>query len=58
MKPLTQAPPVQSSVSWWTEVPRDGFTKHAEQHELPRMAVSTLGKGRNRVLTTNELEPR
>jgi len=58
MKPLTQAAPAQSSVSWWTAAPRDGFTKYVERTEQTRMSASTLGKGRNRPITTNELEPR
>jgi hypothetical protein len=67
MTKLVQAAPVQSSVSWWIDpnVPRAGFTRYVTtskdengQTHQARMAVSTLGKGRHRVLTTNELEPR
>lgn len=55
MKPLTQAPPVQSSVSWWLTAKREGFTKHVEQTEQARMSASTLGKGRSRPISSEEL---
>lgn len=53
MKPLTQAAPVQSAVSWWTLAKRENFTKQAEQ-EHPRMSKDPSGKGRSRPISTDE----
>lgn len=50
MTKLTQAAPVQSSVSWWTNLPREGFTKHVEQTEQQRMSAANL-KGRPSIPT-------
>jgi len=65
MKALVQAPPVQSSVSWWLTAPRNGFTRHVTlakdehgQTHQARMSASKLGKGRNRPISSIELEPR
>ncbi len=55
MKPLIQAAPVSSSVSWWTNLPREKFTETVVKEQQTRMSASTLGKGRNRPISSEEL---
>lgn len=56
MKPARQPAPPTTLVSWWMapDIPRNGFTAHAEKEEQARMSASLLGKGRGRVVTTVE----
>ena len=42
MKPLTQAPPVSSSVSWWLSAKREDFTKTVEKEQQTRMSLARI----------------
>lgn len=48
--------PVNTLTSWWTEAPRANFTALVERDHLERMHTNTLGKGRGRSISTEELE--
>ncbi len=55
MKPLIQAAPVSSSVSWWLTAKRESFTETVVKEQQTRMSASTLGKGRNRPISSDEI---
>ena len=42
MKPLVQAPPVQSSVSWWLTAKRENFTATVVKDQQARMSAAKI----------------
>lgn len=55
MKAERQIEPAQTVESWWVGLDREAFTVRAAE-ELPRLYRSTLGKGRGRSISTEEIE--
>ncbi len=52
MTPTVSGAPTRS---WWLDVPQSGFSDFVEREQLPRMRMSTLGRTRNRAISSEEL---